>query len=274
MSFVAFGTSDKGRIRPHNEDAFLVDQESGVFAVADGMGGHAAGEVASRLAVEAVREVFENAHPDVEVPALVISAVERANRRIAERIREHPEYAGMGTTLVLARIEADRLILAHVGDSRGYRIRGGQIEQLTSDHSFVNELVRLGMLSKEQAARDPRRNVVTRALGSGPSVVPDVIQQQLEPGDTLLLCSDGLNSMIADELILSTVEAHRDQLDQCCARLVEAANAAGGEDNVTVVAIAFAGAPEAAITAENDTEAVEQPSELPPASSPGDGSPV
>ncbi|RMG45880.1 MAG: Stp1/IreP family PP2C-type Ser/Thr phosphatase [Acidobacteria bacterium] len=236
MTLRAAGRTDRGRVRPHNEDSLLVDPKRAVAAVADGMGGHAAGEVASRLAVEALDETLTEAPRDADaVPELLRRAVAEANRRIAETIREHPEYHGMGTTLVAAVWAGDRLFVAHVGDSRAYLIRDGRIRQLTTDHSFVNELVRLGMISREQAARDPRRNVVTRALGSGPVVVPDVIEERILPGDTILLCSDGLSSMLDDARILETVRRAQGDLERGCADLIAAANEAGGEDNVTVV---------------------------------------
>jgi protein phosphatase len=237
MTIHAFGVTDKGRVRPHNEDALLVAPDAGVFAVADGMGGHAAGEVASRIAIEAVDELLahENKLPD-DVPARLKRIIQEANRRIAERIQKHPECAGMGTTLVLAAMSASTVWLAHVGDSRAYLLRNGTIRQLTSDHSFVNELVRLGMLTREQASRDPRRNVVTRALGSDPAVAPDVIEEPCEPGDVLLLCSDGLNTMLPDDRILQAV-ADGGDLEAACRRLVADANESGGEDNITVVLV-------------------------------------
>ena len=264
MTIAAHGITDRGIVRPHNEDALHLDAEHGVFAVADGMGGHAAGEVASGLAVDALKEVFSQPRTsEVDYPALFRSAFEEANARIAQRIRENPECTGMGTTAVVAVVDGRRLWIAHVGDSRAYRIRNGMIEQLTSDHSFVNELVRLGMLSREQAARDPRRNVVTRALGSGPSVVPDVFHDMIQPGDIIVLCSDGLNTMLDDASILEEVERAGDDMERVCQSLVEAANQAGGEDNVTVVAASYVGA------AETSTETT-----LPVASASEEGSEV
>ncbi len=242
MTINAHGMTHKGMVRPHNEDAFHFDADNGVFAVADGMGGHAAGEVASGIAIAAIREVFSRKRGSgTDYHALFKQAIDEANQRIAARIRERPEYTGMGTTAVIAVVAEGTLWLAHVGDSRAYRIRGASIEQLTSDHSFVNELVRLGMLSREQAAKDPRRNVVTRALGSGPSVVPDVGQEPIQGGDTILLCSDGLNTMLDDASILERTLAADGDLERTCSDLIESANQAGGEDNVTVVAFACAG---------------------------------
>lgn len=235
MSLACAGFSHQGQLRPHNEDAFLADPERGLLAVADGMGGHAAGEVASRLAIEAVSRVFDDlpAGGD-DVAERLRHAVEEANRGIAGEIERNPEFRGMGTTLVVAAAAGPRCLIAHVGDSRAYLVREGQIRQLTVDHSFVNELVRLGMLSREQAARDPRRNVVTRALGSSGMVMPDILEQDMNPGDLLLLCSDGLNTMVPDEKILEALAGATD-LEACGQALVQAANAAGGEDNITVV---------------------------------------
>ncbi|MBP1611440.1 MAG: protein phosphatase [Acidobacteria bacterium] len=242
MIVAGAGLTDRGRLRPHNEDSLLVEAEHGLFAVADGMGGHAAGEVASHLAIEAVRASLADApRADGDMPARLRDAIEEANRRIAEQIEQQPECRGMGTTLVVAVSAGQRCWIAHIGDSRAYLIRDAQITQLTADHSFVNELVRLGMLSREQAARDPRRNVVTRALGSGAMVVPEIHEYRVEPGDTLLLCSDGLNTMLADERILAVALEAGAALEAICAGLIAAANAAGGEDNISVVAIRWQG---------------------------------
>ena len=242
MIVAGAGLTDRGRLRPHNEDSLLVEAEHGLFAVADGMGGHAAGEVASHLAIEAVRASLADApKADGDMPARLRDAIEEANRRIAEQIEQQPECRGMGTTLVVAVSAGQRCWIAHIGDSRAYLIRDAQITQLTADHSFVNELVRLGMLSREQAARDPRRNVVTRALGSGAMVVPEIHEYRVEPGDTLLLCSDGLNTMLADERILAVALEAGAALEAICAGLIAAANAAGGEDNISVVAIRWQG---------------------------------
>lgn len=236
MKLVSGSMSDKGLVRPHNEDSYLVDGDHGVFAVADGMGGHAAGEVASRLAIDAVQEIFrEESISEADIPDMLRRAVERSNDRIADRIRSQPEYRGMGTTLVVLVTLGEQFWIAHVGDSRAYLIRQEDIIQLTTDHSFVNELVRLGMLSREEAARDPRRNVVTRALGSGARVLPDISQGTFRPGDVVLLCSDGLNTMLEDGEILGIVRSSGPDLEAASRALVEAANGAGGEDNVTVV---------------------------------------
>ncbi len=239
MRVLAAGLTDKGLIRPHNEDALLVEPPNGVFAVADGMGGHAAGEVASNLAIEAIGESLRERGRELElsVPELLLQAVEEANQRIAKRMEERPECRGMGTTVVVAVVNGAQFWVAHVGDSRAYLLRDGSLRQITTDHSFVNELVRLGMLSREQAARDPRRNVVTRALGSGTVVVPDIQQELLLAGDLVLLCSDGLNTMLGDKRISDLLAAPSKTLEEICERLVAAANEAGGEDNITVVVL-------------------------------------
>lgn len=243
MRVLAAGLTDKGLIRPHNEDALLVETPSGVFAVADGMGGHAAGEVASHLAIEAIGDSLRdrNQNGELSVPELLLQAVEEANQRIANRMEERPECRGMGTTVVVAVVNGGQFWVAHVGDSRAYLLRDGNLRQITTDHSFVNELVRLGMLSREQAARDPRRNVVTRALGSGTVVVPDIQQELLQPGDLVLLCSDGLNTMLGDKRISDLLAAPAGDLQGVCERLVAAANEAGGEDNITVVVLQASG---------------------------------
>ncbi len=239
MTIIACGATDQGRVRPHNDDAYLVDLEHALFAVADGMGGHAAGEVASGVAADTLRELLARPRAgDEDAKDLLAEAIEEASRRITARSDENPEFRHMGTTVVAALVDGRRVSVAHVGDSRAYLVRGGAISQLTSDHSFVNELVRLGMLSPEQAARDPRRNVVTRALGSGAPVSPDIWQGDVQAGDRLLLCSDGLTTMVPDDQILAVLSSG-DGLEQGCSSLIEAANAAGGEDNITVVLLAF-----------------------------------
>lgn len=236
MRIVGCGRTHRGRLRPHNEDSLLVDPRRGLFAVADGMGGHAAGEVASRLAIEATDDVLGQARETgTDLADILKRAVEEANGRIADHTTKNPEFQGMGTTLVAGVAVEDILWIAHVGDSRAYLIRDGALSQLTTDHSFVNELVRLGMLSREEAARDPRRNVVTRALGSGVSVAPDIIPQKIRPDDLLLFCSDGLNTMLTDQAILDVVLANDGDPERCCEALIEEANEAGGEDNITVV---------------------------------------
>jgi protein phosphatase len=230
------GLSDRGRRRATNEDAYLADPSLGLFVVADGMGGHAAGEIASRLAVEAVQQVLRGAPEGGPGPAeRIAEAIHAANEAILARTLQRQDLQGMGTTLVLVLVEPCAAWVSHVGDSRAYRIRCGAIEQLTHDHSWVGEQVRLGRLSQEEARRHPWRNVVTRALGSQGDVQPDVGHETLQTGDRILLCSDGLNTMVSEEQILDAVRGSGPDLAGACRRLVELANQGGGEDNVTVL---------------------------------------
>ena len=231
------GLSDRGRRRSSNEDAYLGDDALGLFVVADGMGGHAAGEVASRLAVDTVRRVLGGQAAPPPTPAAIEQAVHEANRAIVERTQERADLQGMGTTLVLALIDSSSAWISHVGDSRAYRIRDGSIELLTHDHSWVSEQVRLGLLSPEEARCHPWRNVVTRALGSRDEVEVEVDVEELRPGDRILLCSDGLNSMLSEEQILDAVRGSGGDLATACRNLVELANQRGGEDNVTVLLV-------------------------------------
>jgi serine/threonine protein phosphatase PrpC len=227
------GRTDTGRRRVHNEDVFLCDPP--LYAVADGMGGAQAGEVASKLAVAALAE-----HPHGHGPVgedAVVTLVREANRRIFRRSVEDPAAAGMGTTVTVALVDEDAgtAAIGHVGDSRAYRIRDGVLEQLTTDHSVVAELVRAGRLTAEEALEHPYRSAITRALGTEEEVDVDTFTVPLEPGDTYLLCSDGLTSMVRDEEILRLASAYGDDPDALADALIDAANAAGGEDNITVV---------------------------------------
>lgn len=230
------GKTDAGRVRRRNEDSFVLDPP--LFAVADGMGGAQAGEVASRLAAAAFREYHDadRLEPEERVAAIV----QEANRRIYERARSDSEVSGMGTTVTAALLTGGRVAIAHVGDSRGYRIREGALEQLTEDHSLVADLMRSGRLTPEEAEAHPQRSVITRALGTDPEVDIDTLVVDAEPGDLFLLCSDGLTTMVSDEDILRIV-AEADTLDASARELVRTANSGGGEDNITVVLFAVQG---------------------------------
>ena len=227
------GFTDPGRKRRRNEDAFVV--EPPLFAVADGMGGAQAGEVASRLAAAAFREY--HAADDLDGEARVTAIIQEANRRIYERARTDVDASGMGTTITAALVEGGRVTIGHVGDSRAYRIRAGELEQLTQDHSLVADLMRSGRLTPEEAGSHPQRSVITRALGTDPEVDVDTLTVDAEPGDVFLLCSDGLTTMVDDEAILRTVRESR-SLEAAAKSLLKAANRRGGEDNVTVVLFA------------------------------------
>lgn len=199
------GKTDPGRVRRRNEDAFVVDPP--LFAVADGMGGAQAGEVASRLAAAAFREYRE---ADELVPEERVAAIiKEANRRIYDRARTDSEVSGMGTTVTAALLGDGRIVIGHVGDSRAYRIRDGRLEQLTEDHSLVADLMRSGRLTPEEAEGHPQRSVITRALGTDPDVDVDTLVVEAEAGDLFLLCSDGLSTMVSDADVLQTVEIGR-----------------------------------------------------------------
>jgi protein phosphatase len=231
------GLTDRGLCRETNEDAYLLEPEFGLFAVADGMGGHAAGEIAAQLATEALREAIFRAGAHRDPEELLRAAVLEANRRICDSILEHRERRGMGTTLVAALVRGDRAVIAHVGDSRAYLYRHGRLRRLTTDHSWVLEQVRLGLLTEEAAARHPMRNIVTRALGTRTMEGPEIHSVELEPGDLLLLCSDGLNTMLSDPEIEEILRSSCHDPAEACRVLVASANERGGEDNTTVVLV-------------------------------------
>src|SRR3954454_1960361 len=221
--------TDTGRRRRHNEDSYVC--EPPLFAVADGMGGAQAGELASGLAASALRDDSERLGGEQRVDDLI----QEANRRIYERQSQDASASGMGTTITVALVEDGRVSIGHVGDSRAYLIRDRKLEQLIEDHSLVAELVRSGKLSPEEAEGHPQRSVITRALGTDPDVDVDTFSVETNAGDLFLLCSDGLTSMVADETILREVERNRDDLGKAAKALVRAANKGGGEDNITVV---------------------------------------
>jgi serine/threonine protein phosphatase PrpC len=227
------GRTDAGRRRRRNEDAYVVAPP--LFAVADGMGGAQAGEVAARLATAAFHEYHEA--DELEAEQRVAAIIKEANRRIYERARGDTEVSGMGTTVTAALVEGGRIVIGHVGDSRAYRLRGGRLEQLTDDHSLVADLVRGGRISPEEAEIHPQRSVITRALGTDPEVDVDSQAVDAEAGDVYLLCSDGLTTMVADDEILDIVGRAK-SLEHAGKDLVKAANRRGGEDNITVVLFA------------------------------------
>ncbi len=223
--------SDTGRRRRRNEDNYVVAPP--LFAVADGMGGAQAGEVASRLAASALEGEGSDGLQGLE---RIDALIQEANRRIYDRASTDPAASGMGTTMTVALVEGMTVALGHVGDSRAYLVRGEQMEQLTDDHSLVNELLKSGRLSEEEAHVHPQRSVITRAVGTDPDVDVDGFTIEAEEGDVFLLCSDGLTDMVEDEEILELVHEHRDDLEKAVKALVSAANRGGGEDNITAVA--------------------------------------
>lgn len=240
-----FGLSDTGRMREQNEDSIGVDPGLGVAILADGMGGHQAGEVASRLAVDVIaRHLTETltekpsrrqrnaAPPEVEA---VQKAIHLANAAIHEVARARPECAGMGSTIVVAVFRGDHLCVGHVGDSRLYRYRNGKLEQLTRDHSVIEELVGRGLLTHEEARQTIGKNLVTRALGIDEFVAEDIREEKTRVGDLYLLCSDGLNDVVADDDIAAMLTRHSGALDVLVHQLVKIANERGGPDNISVI---------------------------------------
>lgn len=246
---VMTGRTDTGMVREHNEDCFLIVPESGIAMLADGMGGHLAGEVASAMAVDQVTHYLLNTFAQArqaKVPAgdgdsfeaaALVAAIKTANTAIHDASHAKPEQAGMGTTIVVAAFHDHLLTVAHVGDSRLYRYRNGELTQVTEDHSMVQELLRRGLITPEEARTSVNRNLVTRALGVDPVVEVDVREQTFEDGDTYLLCSDGLNDVLTDEEIAAMLAQHGDSLETATQQMIAEVNARGGPDNVSVVLV-------------------------------------
>jgi protein phosphatase len=242
MHWQAAALTDRGRQRPRNEDAFLLRPDAQLYAVADGMGGHAAGDVASRLAVQTLSDAFPRPlAPTITPPTLsrrLVSAFETANSTLLRYAVNNPACAGMGTTLTtLVPLRATaQCVIAHVGDSRVYRSRGGALEQLTTDHTWVQQQVAAGTLTPAEARHHPYAPVLTRVLGSPPPVTADTYIIETQSDDTYLLCSDGLTAMIEDD-DLSVTLARRLPLEQLARELIDAANRRGGRDNITAVVL-------------------------------------
>jgi protein phosphatase len=235
----AAASTDVGRVRTANEDSIFADPEAGVFIVADGMGGHAAGEVASELAVRTISGILtgpQAAGPaGVEAPRILREAIQRANAAIRARAAGDPSVRGMGTTVAVVLAHDNRLWLAHVGDSRVYLIRAGGIRRLTQDHSLVAQMVEAGQITAGEARKHHLRNVITRSLGFEAAVEPEIQTLEWTRGDYLLLCSDGLTGMLEDEEISRIVAAGGSDLPAVCRDLIALANERGGTDNISVV---------------------------------------
>lgn len=241
------GRTDKGRVRDHNEDSIGEEVELGIVVLADGMGGYHGGEVASAIAVNTILNRLHENLPEIE-PGVVDKktgyskesliareAIDEANQMIAKAAQTQPQYRGMGTTVVLALFYDNKLTFAHVGDSRMYRYRDQKLEQLTVDHTLLQELVDRGFYTHEEAQQSLNKNLVTRALGIDESVEIDVHETSAQTGDLYLLCSDGLNDMVADEEILATIQTFEEDLQDVADNLVTLANEQGGKDNISVV---------------------------------------
>ena len=236
---LAYGATDAGRQRNYNEDCYLLVPEMGIYIVADGMGGHNAGDVASVNAVNAVVEYLSSDHilerrNDAE--GIMIHAVTEAHEKLIEMSGTKTKYAGMGSTIVVSFIHGNVLHTCHAGDSRVYIINPFGITQITNDHSTVAELVRLGKMTKGEARYSPLKNEITQALGAPSSVSPEYNQHSLRKGDVVLLCSDGLWGMLSDEEI-RTIVVRRKTMKDACKELIRQANAAGGDDNITVILV-------------------------------------
>ncbi len=244
----AYGRTDVGRRRKVNEDSFLVSPETSLYAVCDGMGGHNAGEVASRMAIETISAFITRSAVEKEITwpwgldatlsfdaNRLKTAIRLANARVFQAADNREELTGMGTTVVTALVSGDTMTIGSAGDSRCYLVRGGELKQLTRDDSWVSAALGEGILNSNDVERHPLRNVITKAVGARDAIDLDVLEHDLKPGDLVMLCSDGLHGMVSDQEIAGILRAAPGSLEETSARLVEAANEAGGRDNVTVV---------------------------------------
>ena len=243
---------DAGRARSNTEDSVATDPETSLAVLADGMGGYNAGEVASNMATSFIctelgrwlREASAQAS-DQDVRRAMDICVDNANRAIFNAANSNPQYAGMGTTLVVALFRDGRLLVGHVGDSRAYRLRAGRLQQITRDHSLLQEQIDAGLITPEQAAFSANKNLVTRAVGVEDTVLLETHQHDVQPGDVYLLCSDGLSDMLDDSTIAQILQSH-ESLQTLCTSLIEAANDAGGKDNISVILVRVGGGTTAA----------------------------
>ncbi len=241
MTLEFFSATDTGRARNNNEDSVAVDEPTELVVLADGMGGYNAGEVASGMATSFIKtelgrwlsEASENA-TDTDVRRAMDICVDNANRAIFNAANSNPQYAGMGTTLVVGVFRESRLLMGHVGDSRAYRLRASRLTQITHDHSLLQEQIDSGLITPEQAAFSANKNLVTRAVGVEDTVLLETHLHDVMPGDTYLLCSDGLSDMLDDESIAQLLLSH-ESLGEAAGALIDAANEAGGKDNISVV---------------------------------------
>jgi len=242
LKVTACGKTDRGQVRANNEDNFYLDEKLGLLVVADGMGGHASGETASTLAVNVIRDYFQGRQKIIgeyadnfsEATNRLMSAIRLANQAVYEAAQNSPHLQGMGTTIVAVLLTENKLSIAHIGDSRAYLIRGGSVDQLTDDHSIVNEQVKRSMLTKEEASQSEMKNLLTKALGVRPDTEADLDELTMFDDDTLLLCTDGLSNMITNETALEIISS-ADSVERACGALIDAANEKGGKDNITAV---------------------------------------
>jgi PPM family protein phosphatase len=241
MELDIYSLSDPGRVRELNEDAVLHDLISGIAVLADGMGGYNAGEVASSMACTTIGEELPKRlrwkanHDSIELHQLLQESVQAANLDIYRAANENEQYSGMGTTLVMALFRGSQVYIGHVGDSRAYRFRAGELQQLTRDHSLLQEQLDLGLITPEEAQYSLNKNLVTRALGVEPQVILEINEHRVEAQDIYMLCSDGLTDMLSDNEIERTITETGFDLDATAQRLVFKANEAGGRDNISVI---------------------------------------
>lgn len=238
----AVGKTDVGNARENNEDGYYLQNDDGLklFIVADGMGGHNAGEVASSLAIRSVVDYFEKNYKyiikdDFEIIEFIKKAMTEGNSEVFKKATLDESMSGMGTTLTLLLIENNKYFIGHIGDSRVYLIREGKIRQISNDHSLVAELIRQGSITENEARVHPQRNIITRALGTGNDIEIDIVFDDIKPGDIILLCTDGLTNMLTDQEILDII--NESPWESACERLIKAANDKGGYDNITVVVV-------------------------------------
>lgn len=238
MRFQSWCISDKGLKLEGKQDTILIDERLGLFIVADGVGGHQGGEVASALAVETVREVVGHPKAHKFTPKEVLyQAYEEASHRIFDRATQDVKLNGMGTTMVMGYIRDTKIHIANVGDSRAYLYRKPYLWQITEDHSLINEQVRLGLLTEEQALKTVGKNVITRSVGFERDVFPDIIEREISSGDVFLFCSDGLSGMVTDQLMCQIF--NQTPMDKVTPKMIEQALEHGGDDNVTVLVLQF-----------------------------------
>ena len=250
MRLLYAGATHVGMKRDHNEDNLMLVPELNLYVVADGMGGHSSGEVASKIAVETLKKFFEETETDDDITwpykldrtlafdeNRLVAAVKLANRNIFETALDDMRFKGMGTTFVGVLWTEEQAVIAHVGDSRCYRVRGGRIEQLTEDHSLLNDYKKIQKMTPEEEEAFPHKNIIVRALGMKEAVLVDIRREASKAGDTLVLCSDGLSGEITDEQIADLVNEHSDDLEAGVQALIQLACDHGGKDNVTVVLV-------------------------------------
>ena len=254
MGLRSFALTDVGLRRSHNEDSYCASDSLGLYVVADGMGGHAAGEVASTTAVQAIEDFVRRTENDRDMTwpfgideslsdreNVLLSAVKLANQLICHMASEKTELSGMGTTIAGIKIHDGEASIFNVGDSRVYRVHNGTIVQLTTDHSWVGEQLQRQMITEEEARRHRWKNVITRALGNKTTIDVDLKTVSIENDDVFLACTDGLSGLVSDDVIFETLSLRRDDLEGTCKELVAQANAAGGHDNVTVITVRYTG---------------------------------